>query len=122
MGNLGGHDMPSLLDAFAAAGRHDRPTLFICYTVKGFGLPLAGHKDNHAGLMTPAQMEGFRASAGVRPGLEWEKWEGRRSPPPISSASSTRRRSSRRDGGGSPRRPCLCRRRSPIRSPRASVS
>ncbi len=76
MGNLGGHDLPSLLDAFAAAGRHDRPTLFICYTVKGFGLPLAGHKDNHAGLMTPAQMEGFRASAGVRPGQEWEKWEG----------------------------------------------
>ncbi len=76
MGNLGGHDMPSLLDAFAAAGRHDRPTLFICYTVKGFGLPLAGHKDNHAGLMTPTQMEGFRASANVRPGREWEKWEG----------------------------------------------
>ncbi len=76
MGNLGGHDMPSLLDAFQAAGRHDRPTLFICYTVKGFGLPLAGHKDNHAGLMTPTQMEGFRASANVRPGREWEKWEG----------------------------------------------
>ncbi len=122
MGNLGGHDMPSLLDAFAAAGRHDRPTLFICYTVKGFGLPLAGHKDNHAGLMTPAQMEGFRASAGVRPGLEWEKWEGATLAAAISSASSTRRRSSRRDGGGSPRRPCLCRRRSPIRSPRASRS
>ncbi len=30
------------------------------YTVKGFGLPFAGHKDNHAGLMTPAQMETFR--------------------------------------------------------------
>jgi pyruvate dehydrogenase E1 component len=76
MGNLGGHDVPSLLDAFEAAGRHDRPTLFICYTVKGFGLPLAGHKDNHAGLMTPAQMEGFRRSAGVREGREWDKWEG----------------------------------------------
>jgi len=76
MGNLGGHDMPSLLDAFAGAGGHDRPTLFICYTIKGFGLPLAGHKDNHAGLLTPSQMGGFRAAAGVRPGHEWEKWEG----------------------------------------------
>jgi pyruvate dehydrogenase E1 component len=76
MGNLGGHDMPSLLDAFEAAGRHDRPTLFICYTVKGFGLPLAGHKDNHAGLMTPTQIEGFRAACNVRTGHEWEKWEG----------------------------------------------
>ncbi len=76
MGNLGGHDMPSLLDAFEQAKTHDRPTCFICYTIKGFGLPLAGHKDNHAGLMTPAQMEGFRQSANVRPGQEWEKWEG----------------------------------------------
>lgn len=76
MGNLGGHDMPSLLEAFEGADGHDRPTLFICYTIKGFSLPLAGHKDNHAGLLTPSQMEGFRAAAGVRPGHEWEKWEG----------------------------------------------
>jgi pyruvate dehydrogenase E1 component len=46
MGNLGGHNLPSLLDAFAAARSHDRPVCFICYTIKGFGLPLAGHKDN----------------------------------------------------------------------------
>lgn len=76
MGNLGGHDLPSLVEAFEAAKGHDRPTLFICYTIKGFGLPLAGHKDNHAGLMTPTQMEGFRAGCQVRHGLEWEKWEG----------------------------------------------
>ena len=76
MGNLGGHDTPSLLEAFGKAGEHDRPTLFICYTIKGFGLPLAGHKDNHAGLMTPAQMEGFRKAMKVREGHEWDKWEG----------------------------------------------
>jgi pyruvate dehydrogenase E1 component len=80
MGNLGGHDLPSLLEAFEQAKTHDRPVCFICYTIKGFGLPLAGHKDNHAGLMTPAQMEGFRQSMGVRPGHEWEKWEGARLP------------------------------------------
>lgn len=49
MCNLGGHDLPSLIEAFEEAGKHDRPVLFLCYTVKGFGLPLAGHKDNHAG-------------------------------------------------------------------------
>jgi pyruvate dehydrogenase E1 component len=27
--------------------------VFIAYTIKGFGLPLAGHKDNHAGLHDP---------------------------------------------------------------------
>jgi pyruvate dehydrogenase E1 component len=78
MGNLGGHDLASLTEAFEAAKHHDRPVLFICYTIKGFGLPLAGHKDNHAGLMTPTQMDGFRSMMGVRPGQEWEKWEGAR--------------------------------------------
>jgi pyruvate dehydrogenase E1 component len=76
MSNLGGHDLASLIEAFEAAKSHDRPTLFICYTIKGHGLPLAGHKDNHAGLMTPSQMDEFRTSMNVRPGREWEKWEG----------------------------------------------
>ncbi|HVV61707.1 MAG TPA: transketolase [Pseudolabrys sp.] len=75
MNNLGGHDLPSLREAFRAAD-HDRPTCFICYTVKGFGLPMAGHKDNHAGMMTPAQMEEFRRAMNVRPGHEWDKFEG----------------------------------------------
>jgi pyruvate dehydrogenase E1 component len=79
MNNLGGHDLPSLLDAFHNAD-NDRPTCFISYTVKGFGLPFAGHKDNHAGLMTPAQMEVFRQAMAVRPGHEWDKFEGLKLP------------------------------------------
>jgi pyruvate dehydrogenase E1 component len=75
MNNLGGHDLPSVLEAFHGAD-HERPTCFICYTVKGFGLPIAGHKDNHAGLMTSAQMEVFQKAMGVRPGHEWDKFEG----------------------------------------------
>ena len=75
MGNLGGHDMVNLLKAFEAAD-NDRPTVFIAYTVKGFGLPLAGHKDNHSGLLTPAQAELFRDKAGVRAGREWDPYEG----------------------------------------------
>jgi pyruvate dehydrogenase E1 component len=75
MNNLGGHDLPSVLDAFHGA-HPEKPTCFICYTVKGFGLPMAGHKDNHAGLMTPAQMETFRTAMDVRPGHEWDKFEG----------------------------------------------
>jgi pyruvate dehydrogenase E1 component len=75
MTNLAGHDLPALLDAFGAVD-HDRPICFICYTIKGFGLPFAGHKDNHAGLMTPAQTESLRAAMNVRPGHEWDKFEG----------------------------------------------
>ncbi len=81
MTNLAGHDLPSLLAAFAAAGQHDRPTCFIAYTIKGFGLPLAGHKDNHAGLMTPTQLEALKAAMGVRAGHEWEPFEGLAPPP-----------------------------------------
>lgn len=83
MGNLGGHDLPTLTEAFAAASTHDRPTLFVCYTTKGHGLSLAGHKDNHAGLMTPAQMDAFRDTMKVRPGREWEPWEGAGAPAEV---------------------------------------
>ena len=75
MNNLGGHDLPSIVEAFDRID-HDRPTCFIAYTVKGFGLPLAGHKDNHAGLMTPAQMETFRQAMDIRVGHEWDLFEG----------------------------------------------
>jgi pyruvate dehydrogenase E1 component len=81
MSNLGGHDLPALLDAFEQARGHDRPTCFIAYTIKGFGLPLAGHKDNHAGLMTPSQTETLRQQMNIRPGHEWEPFEGLGIPP-----------------------------------------
>ena len=58
----------------AAAG--PRPVVFIAYTVKGFGLPLAGHKDNHAGLLTSRQLETYRSAIGVREGHEWNRFEG----------------------------------------------
>ncbi len=76
MTNLGGHDLPSLVSAFEAAAQHDRPTCFLAYTIKGKGLPLAGHKDNHAGLLTPTQLAAYQQVAGVRPGHEWERFEG----------------------------------------------
>ncbi len=76
MTNLGGHDLPSLLDAFETARGNDRPTCFIAYTIKGFGLPLAGHKDNHSGLMTRDQMATFRTSMSVGEGREWNAFEG----------------------------------------------
>lgn len=75
MSNLGGHDMASVLEAFHAID-HDRPVCFIAYTIKGIGLPFQGHKDNHAGLMSPTQIEAWRGRLGIREGHEWEKYEG----------------------------------------------
>ncbi len=75
MTNLGGHCIETLLDAFAQA-QDDIPTMFIAYTVKGYGLPFAGHKDNHAGLMNPTQIHGLRDSLGIKSGEEWEPYGG----------------------------------------------
>jgi len=79
MNNLGGHDLAAIIAAFDGID-HDRPVCFIAYTIKGYGLPFAGHKDNHAGLMTLAQMATFRAAMNIRDGEEWSRFEGLRLP------------------------------------------
>ncbi len=70
MTQLGGHCMETLLDAFHGID-HDRPTIFIAYTVKGYALPFQGHKDNHAGIMNTAQIESFQKSLNIPTGEEW---------------------------------------------------
>ncbi len=75
MTNLAGHDLGLLLDAFHAV-RDEAPKFFIVYTIKGFGLPFQGHKDNHSGLMTAAQMATFQARMGVPAGDEWGPFAG----------------------------------------------
>ena len=75
MTNLGGHCMETVVEAFETAPR-DMPVCFIAYTVKGRGLPFAGHKDNHAGLMTKAQMAAFQEANGILDGEEWTPFAG----------------------------------------------
>jgi pyruvate dehydrogenase E1 component len=77
MTNLGGHDIETVIETLRAADADgDQPTCFIAYTIKGMGLPFAGHKDNHAGLMSKEQMEQFRHDMNIRPGHEWDLFEG----------------------------------------------
>ncbi|GLR23497.1 transketolase [Agrobacterium tumefaciens] len=71
MENLGGHCLASLCEAFDAT-TGEQPTVFLAYTVKGWGTPLAGHKDNHAGLMTVGQMAQFQQTMAIPEGAEWE--------------------------------------------------
>ena len=80
MTNLAGNDMQAVIDAFEGVN-DDRPTCFIAYTIKGQGLPFAGHKDNHSGLMTPEQMAGFKKGMGIEDGREWDKFAGLAVPP-----------------------------------------
>lgn len=74
MSNLAGHDIPTLIDTFSIIS-DDKPKCFLIYTIKGFGLPFQGHKDNHSGLMTPAQMADWQRKMGIRPGHEWDRLE-----------------------------------------------
>ncbi|MFM8746488.1 MAG: 1-deoxy-D-xylulose-5-phosphate synthase N-terminal domain-containing protein [Aestuariivirga sp.] len=75
MENLGGHCVASLADAFAAA-TGDQPTCFLAYTIKGWATPLAGHKDNHSGLMTKAQMAEWQSRMAIPAGQEWDRFAG----------------------------------------------
>ena len=71
MENLGGNCVQTMAEAFAAID-HDRPVCFLAYTIKGWGTPIAGHKDNHGGLMNKTQMAGWQRDMGVPEGQEWE--------------------------------------------------
>ncbi|MDP2063880.1 MAG: transketolase [Phaeovulum sp.] len=73
MENLGGNCVETMAEVFAAID-HDRPTCFLAYTIKGWGTPIAGHKDNRGGLMNKAQMAVWQRHMGVPPGQEWEKF------------------------------------------------
>src|SRR5207237_10277315 len=54
--DLGGHDLGDVLAALAAArGEPDRPAVLFAYTIKGFGLPIAGRPMNHSALLTALQ-------------------------------------------------------------------
>jgi len=70
MTNLGGHCIESMLEAFEGV-KSDRPICFFAYTIKGFGLPLAGHKDNHAGMLTSDQIKHLKSDHSIDDGEEW---------------------------------------------------
>ena len=80
MTNLAGNDLESVIEAYDTAAQTDQPTCIIAYTIKGYGLPFAGHKDNHAGLMTKAQMDLFKAQNRIADGQEWDRFAGLETP------------------------------------------
>ena len=75
MTELGGHCLETLLEAFSSVDS-DKPHFFIAYTIKGKGLPFAGHKDNHAGLLNTRQVETMRDELGIASGDEWAPFGG----------------------------------------------
>ncbi|MGI9615166.1 MAG: transketolase-like TK C-terminal-containing protein [Acidimicrobiales bacterium] len=74
--DLGGHDLGLLLDTFRTCDAEaDRPSVVFAYTIKGWGLPLAGDPLNHAALLTPDQIDEFRSNVGLEPATEWDRFD-----------------------------------------------
>ena len=71
--NLGGHDIEALRQAYAQID-DTRPTVIIAYTVKGYGLALEGHPQNHSSLLTIEQYDEFAASIGQNPAAPWSRF------------------------------------------------
>ncbi len=73
LGNLGGHDLEELTHVFVQADEdHTRPTIVFAYTIKGWGLPIAGDPLNHAMLLGPRQMAALQRELGIAEGAEWD--------------------------------------------------
>jgi len=81
--NLGGHDLASLDDAYDAIDA-SRPTIILAYTIKGYGLAIEGHPQNHSALLTDAQLAELAAQAGTAPYDPGQPWH---RPAPGSAAA-----------------------------------
>jgi len=74
--DLGGHDLESLADAFVACDKEvDRPSVVFAYTIKGWGLPMAGNPRNHSALLTPGQINDFRRALNLTEEDEWDRFD-----------------------------------------------
>jgi pyruvate dehydrogenase E1 component len=74
--DLAGHDLSSLLDAFAQCdAEKGRPSVVFIYTVKGWGLPIAGNPRNHSALLTSEQIDEMRTRLGLTRETEWDRFD-----------------------------------------------
>ena len=72
--DLGGHDIDALLEAFRQCDAvTDRPSVVFAYTVKGWGLPIAGNPRNHSALLTTEQVDAMRTDLGLTRDTEWDR-------------------------------------------------
>ena len=72
--DLAGHDVGVLLQAFAECDKQaDRPSVLFAYTVKGWGLPIAGNPRNHSALLTVEQIGQLREQLGLTGQTEWDR-------------------------------------------------
>jgi pyruvate dehydrogenase E1 component len=72
VGDLGGHDLALIQQAYAEAAQvRGRPSVILAHTIKGWGLPFAADPLNHTMVTTDAQIVALRDALGVTAGAEW---------------------------------------------------
>jgi pyruvate dehydrogenase E1 component len=72
--DLAGHDIGALLNAFSVCDAElNRPSVLFAYTIKGWGLPIAGNPRNHSALLTSTQISQLRDKAGLTELTEWDR-------------------------------------------------
>lgn len=72
--DLGGHDPDVLHKAFTLADRATSPAVVFAYTIKGWGLPIAGDPLNHSALISLEQIEELRSRFKLEKGQEWARF------------------------------------------------
>ncbi|MER3411439.1 MAG: pyruvate dehydrogenase [Thermoleophilia bacterium] len=73
--DLGGHDLADILAALRSARENlSRPTVIFAYTIKGYGLPIAGRPLNHSALLTAEQIDTLRTAVGLTAETEWDRF------------------------------------------------
>ncbi len=73
--NLGGHDLDLLLRCFRQCDAEiNRPSVVFAYTVKGWGLPIAGDPLNHSALLSSRQIDDLRDRVELTPESEWDRF------------------------------------------------
>ena len=73
--NIGGHDIRQILRTLAHAAQLPGPLMILAYTTKGWGLPIAGHLENHAAVLTDGQLADLQAAHDIAAGAEWDGFD-----------------------------------------------
>jgi pyruvate dehydrogenase E1 component len=90
IGNLAGHDLGDVLEALDRCdAERQRPSVIFAFTVKGFGLPIAGHPMNHSAVLTGEQIDALRLAL-ADPADEWAGFD-RATPAGAVCAAAARR-------------------------------
>ncbi len=69
--DLGGHDIPDLLDAFRRCDQDQRPSVVFAYTIKAWGLQTEGHPANHSALLSTQEWQALAEELDADPNDPW---------------------------------------------------